>query len=82
MKPLQLPPLDPDATTSLTRQLVESLRQAILNGQFVTHVRLPSTCALGELLCVSRNTVHTAYEQLVAKDIWWVGRGRALLSRI
>ena len=59
--------LDPDATTPLTRQLVEGLRQAILNGQFVAHARLPSTRALGELLGVSRNTVHTAYAQLVAE---------------
>jgi GntR family transcriptional regulator/MocR family aminotransferase len=62
-----LPALDPTATTPLHRQLFEALRGAILDGRVSTGGRLPSTRDLAQELGVSRNTVMTAYDQLVAE---------------
>ena len=49
------------------RQVYEALRQAILSGQFGANSRLPSTRALAQQLGVSRLTVVSAYEQLLAE---------------
>jgi GntR family transcriptional regulator / MocR family aminotransferase len=56
--------LDSTATVPLFRQLYESLRQAILAGQFLPGAQLPPTRTLADHLHVSRNTVHSAYVQL------------------
>jgi GntR family transcriptional regulator/MocR family aminotransferase len=68
---MQIPfsPLLVDATSStpLFRQLYKGLRQAILAGQFVPGTKLPSTRSLADHLSVSRNTVHLAFEQLIAE---------------
>jgi GntR family transcriptional regulator/MocR family aminotransferase len=55
------------SSTPLFRQLYESLQQAILDGQFVPGTKLPSTRSLAGHLGVSRNTVHLAFEQLIAE---------------
>ncbi len=49
------------------RQLYEMLRAAILDKQLRAGVRLPSTRALARELSVSRNTVSSAYTQLLTE---------------
>jgi len=51
----------------LFRQLYEGLSEAIRAGQFAPGARLPSTRAMARDLAVSRNTVHLAFEQLIAE---------------
>src|SRR5262249_46947704 len=59
--------LDPAMATPLFRQLYEGLQRGILDGTLAPGVRLPATRGLAEDLGVSRNTVLTAYEQLLAE---------------
>src|SRR5947209_7995026 len=58
---------DPAARASLSRQLTDALRRAVLHGQYAPGSRLPSTRALAAELDVSRNTVLEAYGQLLAE---------------
>lgn len=67
---MDLPALTLDRTRGrLSRQLYDGLRGAILSGQFRAGTRLPSTRALADSLGVSRNTVHTAFEQLILEGL-------------
>ncbi|HVP43614.1 MAG TPA: PLP-dependent aminotransferase family protein [Terriglobales bacterium] len=59
--------LDRRRPNSLAGQLYEGLRQAVLRGQIRRGERLPSTRLLAADLAVSRNTVTSAYEQLLAE---------------
>ena len=54
------------APESLADQVVRQLREAIEAGRLVRGTRLPSTRSLARRLGVSRNTVLTAYEELVS----------------
>jgi GntR family transcriptional regulator/MocR family aminotransferase len=65
--PLAAASLDADAVTPLYRQLYESLRTAILEGRLAPGTRLPATRELAAELSVSRNTVMSAFEQLLAE---------------
>ena len=56
-----------DTVTPLHRQLYDQLREAILAGRLAPGVRLPSTRALASELGLSRNTVATAFEQLLSE---------------
>ena len=69
--------LDPKASESLSRQIYRSLRDGILAGRLAGGLRLPSTRALAIDLGVSRNTVVTAFDQLLAEGYVEsrVGRG-------
>ena len=69
--------LDPKASDSLSRQIYRALRDGILAGRLVGGLRLPSTRALATDLGVSRNTVITAFDQLLAEGYVEsrVGRG-------
>src|SRR5262245_13701959 len=69
--------LEPAATLPLYRQLYDRLREAILAGQLAPGVRLPPTRNLAAELNVSRNTVITAFSQLMAEGYLEgnVGRG-------
>jgi GntR family transcriptional regulator/MocR family aminotransferase len=60
-------PLDPTAATPLFRQLYEGLRRSILDGTLAPGVRVPASRSLAGELCISRNTVLNAYEQLLAE---------------
>src|SRR5262245_41445471 len=51
----------------LYQQLYDHLRAAILSGQLKVGLKLPSTRGLADELSISRNTVLTAYEQLMAE---------------
>ncbi len=59
--------LDPSSTEPLHRQLYEELRRAILGGRIAPGSRLPASRELASVSRVSRNTVLSAYEQLLAE---------------
>ena len=59
--------LDPDAETPLYRQLYDSFRNGILNGQLRPGQRVPSTRALAAELGISRIPVLGAFDQLLAE---------------
>ena len=69
--------LDPRSSDPLSRQIYRALRDGILAGRLVGGLRLPSTRALATDLGVSRNTVVTAFDQLLAEGYVEsrVGRG-------
>jgi GntR family transcriptional regulator/MocR family aminotransferase len=69
--------LDTKASGSLSRQIYRALRDGILAGRLTGGFRLPSTRALATDLGVSRNTVVTAFDQLLAEGYVEsrVGRG-------
>ena len=56
-----------DLSTPLHRQLYDQLREAILTGRLAPGARLPSTRSLASELNLSRNTVATAFEQLLSE---------------
>lgn len=60
-------PLDPHCGTPMYRQIYEYIRQDILEAQLRAGEKLPSARSLAANLQVSRCTVDTAYEQLVAE---------------
>ena len=59
--------LDPTRSVPLYRQLYDSLRSTILAGQLPPGTRLPATRVLATELGIARNTVMSAYEQLLAE---------------
>jgi len=59
--------LDRRRPIALATQLYQGLRQAVLRGQIRRGERLPSSRLLAQDLGVSRNTVSSAYEQLLAE---------------
>lgn len=59
--------LDRADKNSLYRQLYENLRQAILARRLPGGARLPASRSLAAALNISRNTVTTAYDQLIAE---------------
>lgn len=59
--------IDRASDVSLTAQLVEQIRQAVLAGRLKPDARLPSTRALSLELGLSRTTVLAAFDQLIAE---------------
>ena len=59
--------LDPSAPQPLYRQLYEALRGAVLAGQLASGSRLPPTRTLARQLGISRYTVVSAFDQLLAE---------------
>lgn len=59
--------LDQTSEVPLYRQLYDKLREAILTRQLTGGTRLPSTRLLANELSISRNTVMSAFEQLLAE---------------
>jgi DNA-binding transcriptional regulator YhcF (GntR family) len=76
---LFIPPivLDRAAPIPLHRQIHDRIAQSIRTGAIGYEARLPSTRALAAILSVSRNTVLTAYEDLVADNLVSGKRGSA-----
>lgn len=68
----------------LYRQIYESIRKAILNGEIASKTRLPSTRTLAKNLNVSRITTINAYEQLFAEGYLEgkVGAGTFVASKL
>src|SRR5262245_25405779 len=60
-------PLDPRSSAPLHRQLYDGLRSAILRGLLPPGTQLPASRTLAADLRVSRNTVLTAFDQLLAE---------------
>lgn len=58
---------DADSASPIYRRIYDAIRQAILNGEFASGRKLPSTRALATNLGVSRITVVGAYDQLLAE---------------
>ncbi|MBR7654203.1 PLP-dependent aminotransferase family protein [Brucella oryzae] len=59
--------IDRASDVSLTAQLVEQIRQAVLTGRLKPDARLPSTRALSLELGLSRTTVLAAFDQLISE---------------
>jgi GntR family transcriptional regulator/MocR family aminotransferase len=59
--------IDPAGAEPLHRQLYGGLRTAILEQRLKPGVRLPSTRGLASTLGLARNTIHGAYDQLLAE---------------
>ncbi|MGB3349665.1 PLP-dependent aminotransferase family protein [Brucella anthropi] len=59
--------IDRSSDVSLTAQLVDQIRQAVLAGRLKPDSRLPSTRALSLELGLSRTTVLAAFDQLIAE---------------
>lgn len=67
--------LQRESSTGLFQQLFDALRAAILSGRLQSGNRLPSTRLMASQLKVSRNTVASVYEQLVAEGYLCSQRG-------
>lgn len=67
--------VDPDSAAPRYRQLFEQLRHAIHVGELPAGTRLTPTRALASELGLSRNTVNTAYELLMAEGYVVASRG-------
>ncbi|WP_078412734.1 MocR-like pyridoxine biosynthesis transcription factor PdxR [Priestia abyssalis] len=61
------PALDKQHPDPLYVQLYEHIKRDIMNGTLHTGIRLPSIRNLAHHLHISRNTVETAYQQLLAE---------------
>ncbi|HWR44507.1 PLP-dependent aminotransferase family protein [Sporomusa sp.] len=59
--------LDAKSKIPLYRQLYQQLRAKILNGELSSQTKLPSNRKLCTDLCISRNTVDIAYQQLLSE---------------
>ncbi len=59
--------LDRKSAVALHRQLYDELRKAILSGRLKPRTRLPSTRDFAAELDVSRNTILSAFNQLLAE---------------
>src|SRR6185295_16908998 len=60
-------PLEESSSTPLYYQVYQRLRAAILLGQLSPGTRLPSTRQMANDLGVSRNTLMSAFDQLIAE---------------
>lgn len=72
---LLAPHLDATSATPLARQLMALLQDAILNAQLHPGERLPASRDMAARLAVSRNTVLSAYDQLIAEGYLESRRG-------
>ena len=57
--------IDEYSPTPLYQQIYEQFKGAIKSGDLVFGEKLPATRALASRLCISRNTVESAYQQLL-----------------
>ena len=60
----------------LYQQLYQQMRTKILNGELAAQTKLPSSRRLAAELYISRNTVDTAYQQLLSEG-YIVGKSRS-----
>jgi GntR family transcriptional regulator / MocR family aminotransferase len=71
--PLMSLSIDPKASESLFEQVYLALRHRVVTGRLAAGVRLPPSRKLADELGVSRTTIVTAYDQLIAEGF---ARGR------
>ncbi|MDY5785728.1 PLP-dependent aminotransferase family protein [Corynebacterium sp.] len=67
--------LDRSLPTPLPAQIVAGMRGLVANGQLAAGDRVPSTRELARQLTVSRGSVVTAYDQLIAEGILVAAQG-------
>lgn len=70
--------IDRKRSEPLSLQIVNQLQKAIEASRLAVGNRLPSTRALARTLGVSRNTVLTAYDELVARGLVRGRRGAGM----
>lgn len=70
--------LDRISRISLHCQIYDQIAAAIRNSTIPNNSRLPSTRFLAQLLGISRNTVATAYDELVADGLLVGKRGSGM----
>jgi GntR family transcriptional regulator/MocR family aminotransferase len=70
--------LDRESTVSLWRQLYRQFRQAVIERRMIAGAKLPATRALTQDLCCSRNTILSAFEQLIAEGYFRARRGSGI----
>ncbi|WP_024511134.1 PLP-dependent aminotransferase family protein [Bradyrhizobium sp. ARR65] len=68
--------LSPNRSETLTHQLANALREAILKGALLPGRRLPSSREVARQLKVSRNTVSSVVDQLAMEGYLEVAQGR------
>jgi GntR family transcriptional repressor for pyruvate dehydrogenase complex len=66
---------------SVTTQVIDSIRESILDGQFTIHQKLPSELKLCEMLNVSRSTVREAIRTLQAEGYVELVAGKGAFVR-
>jgi GntR family transcriptional regulator len=75
--------IDPNSTVPAVRQIADSLRVLLVEGQLLPGAELPSVRSVAMELGVHFNTVAEAYRQLAAEG--WIdqkhGRGAVVLAR-
>lgn len=80
MRPISLSLLlDRNSTTPIFEQIAAGLRGRIMSGDISADTQLPPTRSFAEQLGVSRSTVVTAYDQLVAEGYIRGRRGAGFL---
>jgi GntR family transcriptional regulator/MocR family aminotransferase len=62
--------LELDGAGPLYRQLTRALKGAVLDGRIAAGTRMPATRVLAQEIGLSRNTVRTAYDQLIAEGLF------------
>lgn len=65
--PVDLSGIHLNPAEGLARQLYQALRERILDGRLAGNTRLPASRDLAAQLCISRNTVTRAFDQLYAE---------------
>lgn len=60
-------PIDQDSDTPIFRQIYQGLRDGIQDGRLREKTRLPSSRTLSKMLGVSRTSIVSAFEQLLAE---------------
>jgi GntR family transcriptional regulator/MocR family aminotransferase len=76
-------PIDRDSNTPVYRQIAEELRARIVSGELSPGAKLPPSREMAETLGVNRNTVASAYDELVKSgDVRsHVGQGTFVAAR-
>lgn len=80
MRPISLSiPLDRESKTPIFEQIAAELRAKIMSGQLAEGAHLPPTRSFAQQLGVSRSTMVTAYDQLVAEGYITGRRGAGFI---
>lgn len=67
--------IDPNSNTSLSVQIAEAIRNAIISGDLIFDERLPSEAELAEQFGVSRQTIREGLKRLAAQSLIRTQRG-------
>lgn len=67
--------IDPNSTTSLSVQIAEAIRSAIISGDLIVDERLPSEAELADQFDVSRQTIREGLKRLAAQSLIRTQRG-------